>query len=280
MNVALVLELINFPLNALDRGSEAIAFRGGPALFGSDLALDDIALLRQHCEHGAIDVVAVRGDDPHAARICRSLDRAICYGLSDEADYRATDIELRNFSSAFCVYRGKEKLGDAILNVPGEHNVRNALGVIALATELGVPFQKIAKSLTKFQHARRRFEIKYDSPRFLLVDDYGHHPTEIRATLTALRQRYQPRKLFCIFQPHQHSRTRFLLDDFASSFAAADETIVPDIYFVRDSETEKSRVSSADLVDRINRNGQRARHLRICRRRMKERAEKIRRFAV
>ena len=94
-----------------------------------------------------------------------------------------------------------------------------------------------------------------------VVDDYGHHPTEIRATLKALRERYQPRRLFCVFQPHQHSRTRFLLNDFATSFAAADETIVPDIYFVRDSEAERARVSAVDLVDRVNRNGQSARHL-------------------
>src|SRR5205807_6457149 len=87
-------------------------------------------------------------DDPHAARICRSLDRAICYGLSENADYRGAGIKLDNFTSTFSVYRGKEKLGEARLNVPGEHNVRNALGVIALATELGVPFEKIAKALT------------------------------------------------------------------------------------------------------------------------------------
>jgi UDP-N-acetylmuramate--alanine ligase len=93
------------------------------------------------------------------------------------------------------------------------------------------------------------------------VDDYGHHPTEIRATLKAIRERYQPRRLFCVFQPHQHSRTRFLLDDFATSFAEADETIVPDIYFVRDSEAERQRVSAADLVRRVSDNGQRARHL-------------------
>src|SRR5205807_9985051 len=98
-------------------------------------------------------------DEPNATRLCRSSDRLVSYGLLDEADYRATDIELRNFSSVFRVYRGKENLGEAVLNVPGEHNVRNALGVIALATELGVAFEKIAKSLRKFQHARRRFEI-------------------------------------------------------------------------------------------------------------------------
>src|SRR3954453_13347670 len=73
-----------------------------------------------------------------------------------------------------------------------------------------------------------------------VVDDYGHHPTEIRATLKALRERYSPKRLFCVFQPHQHSRTRFLLNDFATSFAAADETIVPEIFFVRDTEAERS----------------------------------------
>ena len=95
----------------------------------------------------------------------------------------------------------------------------------------------------------------------IVVDDYGHHPTEIRATLKALREKYQPERLFCVFQPHQHSRTRFLLDDFATSFAAADETIVPDIYFVRDSEAERQRVSTADLVERIIDNGQDAMHI-------------------
>jgi len=94
-----------------------------------------------------------------------------------------------------------------------------------------------------------------------VIDDYGHHPTEIRATLAALRERYQPKRVICVFQPHQHSRTRFLLEDFADSFAAADETIVPDIYFVRDSESERHKVSSDDLVQRIIKNGHRAMHL-------------------
>jgi UDP-N-acetylmuramate--alanine ligase len=95
----------------------------------------------------------------------------------------------------------------------------------------------------------------------MVVDDYGHHPTEIRATLRAIRDRYEPKRLFCVFQPHQHSRTRFLLEDFATSFGSADETIVPDIYFVRDSDDEKSRISAQHLVDRVNASGQRAIHL-------------------
>jgi UDP-N-acetylmuramate--alanine ligase len=168
-------------------------------------------------------------DEPNATRICRSSDRVICYGLSEEADYRGSNVELRNFSSAFAVHSGKEKIGDAVLNVPGEHNVRNAIGVIALATELGVPFEKIAKSLTKFQHARRRFEIKYDSSRFLLVDDYGHHPTEIKATLKTAKSVGRKRVL-TMFQPHRYSRTKLLRKEFGQAFDQADRIVITDIY--------------------------------------------------
>ncbi len=113
--------------------------------------------------------------------------------------------------------RGEEKLGDATLNVPGKHNVSNALGVIALATELGVPFAKIAKSLGNFRHARRRFEIKYQSERFLLVDDYAHHPTEIRATLATAKSAGRKRVL-TMFQPHRYSRTKALRREFGAGF--------------------------------------------------------------
>src|SRR5882762_3497498 len=126
-------------------------------------------------------------DDENAARLCRSFTRGISYCFVETADYRAVDIQLKDFASTFRVNHRGQDLGEAALNVPGQHNVHNALGVVALASELGIAFEKIAKSLAKFEHARRRFEIKYDSPRFLLVDDYGHHPTEIRATLKTAR---------------------------------------------------------------------------------------------
>src|SRR5215475_1498917 len=116
-------------------------------------------------------------DDPNTARLCRKRKGAMSYGFSEQADYRGVDVELRNFGSSFFVFRHGEKLGQATLNVPGEHNVHNALGVIALASELSIPFDKISATLRKFEHARRRFEIKYASDRFLLVDDYAHHPT-------------------------------------------------------------------------------------------------------
>src|ERR1051326_898264 len=117
----------------------------------------------------------------------------------------------------------------SVLNVPGEHNVRNALGVIALATELGVPFDKIVKALKKFQHARRRFEIKYDSPRFLLVDDCGHHPTEIKATLKTARS-VGRKRLLTMFQPHRYSRTKLLRKEFGAAFGDADRVVITDVY--------------------------------------------------
>ena len=125
--------------------------------------------------------------------------------------------------------RGDEKLGDATLSVPGKHNVSNALGVIALATELGIPFEKIAKSLGTFRHARRRFEIKYQSERFLLVDDYAHHPTEIRATLATAKSAGRKRVL-TMFQPHRYSRTKALRFEFGGAFDDADHVVITDVY--------------------------------------------------
>jgi UDP-N-acetylmuramate--alanine ligase len=95
----------------------------------------------------------------------------------------------------------------------------------------------------------------------VVIDDYGHHPTEVEATLRALRTNHAPKRLICVFQPHQHSRTRFLLDHFATSFDHADIVIVPQIYFVRDSEAERQRVSASDLVERLRNRGTRAMHV-------------------
>jgi UDP-N-acetylmuramate--L-alanine ligase/UDP-N-acetylenolpyruvoylglucosamine reductase len=168
-------------------------------------------------------------DDENAARVCRSLANAISYGFADGADYRATDVRLTAFGSTFRVHHRGHGLGEAVLNVPGQHNVQNALGVIALASHLDIAFEKIAKSLAKFEHARRRFEIKYDSPRFLLVDDYGHHPTEIRATLKTASSVGRKRVL-TMFQPHRYSRTKALRKEFGCAFHDADRVVVTDIY--------------------------------------------------
>lgn len=191
-------------------------------------------------------------DDANTARTCRSFTRGISYGLSEKADYRAADIELKDFMSKFRVYCGGKELGEAVLNVPGEHNVHNAIGVIALAAELGIPFQKIAASLRKFEHARRRFEIKYASDRFLLVDDYAHHPTEIRATLKTAKATRRKRVL-AMFQPHRYSRTKALSKEFGRSFDDADRVLITDVYAA--SEPPIPGTSGKTIADEIAAHG-------------------------
>ncbi|MBA3962954.1 MAG: UDP-N-acetylmuramate--L-alanine ligase [Chthoniobacterales bacterium] len=193
-------------------------------------------------------------DDAHAARLCGSRAKSVSYGFSERASYRATDLELHDFAATFCVQRDGEKLGDATLNVPGKHNVSNALGVIALATELGVSFAKIAKSLGNFRHARRRFEIKYQSERYLLVDDYAHHPTEIRATLATAKSAGRKRVL-TMFQPHRYSRTKALRKEFGCAFDDADRVVVTDVYPA--SEAPLDGISGLTIAEEIIRHGHR-----------------------
>ena len=195
--------------------------------------------------------VFYNADDLIAARVCQS-DQSISYGLSEGADYQGKDIALEDFASVFCVYHKGEQLGEARLNVPGRHNVQNAIGVIALATELGIPFDKIAKSLAKFQHARRRFEIKYQSDRFLLVDDYAHHPTEIRATIATARCAGRERVL-AMFQPHRYSRTRALRKEFGAAFDDADRVVITDIYAA--SESPIPGISGQVIAEEISAHG-------------------------
>jgi UDP-N-acetylmuramate--alanine ligase len=131
----------------------------------------------------------------------------------------------------------------------------NALAVTAIAVNCGLDGKQIVEILGGFTGMDRRLMIRGQIDGITILDDYAHHPTEIRASLEAMRQKYQPKKLWCIFQPHQYSRTRFLLKDFAESFKLADITIVPEIYFVRDSQESKKEVNAQILVDRIQKNG-------------------------
>ncbi len=193
-------------------------------------------------------------DDASTARLCATRKKRISFGFSDTADYRGADVDLHAFHSNFCVYSRGEKLGELVLNVPGQHNVHNAIGVVALATELGIAFDKIANSLRRFEHARRRFEIKYASERFLLVDDYAHHPTEIRATLKTARAVGRKRVL-TMFQPHRYSRTKALCKEFAGAFENADRIVVTDVYPA--SEASIPGVSGQTIVDEIVRHGHR-----------------------
>ena len=193
-------------------------------------------------------------DDANATRLCRQRESAISFGFAEGAAYRATDVELKDFASVFCVHHDGEQLGEAILSVPGEHNISNALGVIAVAIELGIPFEKIKKSLARFQHARRRFEIKYESDRFLLVDDYGHHPTEIRATLKTAKAIGRKRVL-TMFQPHRYSRTQALRREFGQAFHDAEHVVVTDVY--GSNEAPVAGITGQLIADEIAAQGHR-----------------------
>src|SRR5215831_6206865 len=194
-------------------------------------------------------------DDANTARLCSTRNDTISFGFSEAADYRGANVKLHAFSSDFDVYFRGKKLGHAALNVPGPHNVHNALGVIALALELGIPFEKITASLRKFEHARRRFEIKYQSERFLLVDDYAHHPTEIQATLKTARATGRKRVL-AMFQPHRYSRTKALRCEFGCAFDDADLVVVTDVYPA--SEPPIPGISGQTIADEIVKHGHRA----------------------
>ncbi|MDP7008614.1 MAG: UDP-N-acetylmuramate--L-alanine ligase [Phycisphaerales bacterium] len=149
--------------------------------------------------------------------------------------------------------------------MPGSHNALNAAAAAIHAANLGVDWVDSIAPLENFSGVDRRLQRLGDLPcnngTATVYDDYGHHPTEIELTLNALRAAELPKRLICVFQPHQHSRTRFLLDAFAQSFSSADVVIVPHIYFVRDSIAEQQRVSAQDLVDKLTNQGAAAEHI-------------------
>jgi UDP-N-acetylmuramate--alanine ligase len=200
--------------------------------------------------------IIVNGDDRKAME---AVQNATCevetFGLSEGCTWRGVDIsEHRGLYRAAIMLKGSE-FCRLDVPLPGMHNVYNCLATTALLHHAGLSGQQIAELLPGFRGAHRRMTLKGESDGITVVDDYAHHPTEIAATLRAIRDFYRPRRLLCVFQPHQHSRTRFLLKDFAKSFALADEVVVPDIYFVRDSELEKDYISSQDLVAQIRLHG-------------------------
>jgi len=180
------------------------------------------------------------------------------FGLDENCNFYAENIALNDGLYTFDVYHNGELLGATRISVPGMHNILNALAVVAIAVNAGLDCGQILQLLPEFTGMDRRLMLKGRFSETIVLDDYAHHPTEIRASLAAIRQRYQPRHLWCIFQPHQYSRTRFLLDDFAESFKLADVTIVPEIYFVRDSQAAKKEVNAQMLVERMQANGTQA----------------------
>ena len=198
----------------------------------------------------------INGDDAHCTAVAAQAGvRVQTFGTGADVNWRATDAVLVDGVYEFDVARDGQSMGRVRLGLSGRHNVHNALAVIAGAHDCGVAWKDIVRGLAEFRGVRRRLEQHAAPGDVLVVDDYAHHPTEIQATLQAARDRFNPRRLWCVFQPHQHSRTRFLLDEFARSFAQADRVIVPDIYFVRDSQRDREAVSAEDLVRLIRERG-------------------------
>jgi UDP-N-acetylmuramate--alanine ligase len=206
-------------------------------------------------------VLVANGRDKNILRILRRpglTAKVVTYGLDLSCQYTAVNPELIDGLYHFDILYNGKSFGKTRIALPGLHNVENALAVTAVLAEVGLPPTRICELLPGFTGTDRRLMFKGKIGDITVMDDYAHHPTEIRASLAGIRQRYQPKRLWCIFQPHQYSRTRFLLDDFAESFKLADITIVPEIYFVRDTAESKSQVNAASLVQRIVQSGSQA----------------------
>jgi UDP-N-acetylmuramate--alanine ligase len=192
-------------------------------------------------------MVVYSADDPVLAKLHRKITRAsVSFGYSSEADYQAVDIAHTRGGAEFTVFKRSEHLGRVVLNIPGEHNVRNALASVTATSELEVSFETIAKSLKEFRGVGRRFEIKATIGDIMIVDDYAHHPTEITASLEAARKSYG-RRIVLIFQPHLFSRTQILYREFAEALRLADICWVVDIYPARE---EPINGVTAELITR------------------------------
>ena len=176
-------------------------------------------------------------DEPALQDIIPQINKKIItYGLTVQADLRATDIEFKNFTSSFNVKYYGEELGRLTLKIPGIHNVKNSLVAVSIAKELGVPFITIKKALESFTGVYRRFEVKYNK-EIMVVDDYAHHPTETSATLAGIRSGWD-RRLVAVFQPHLFSRTKDFYQEFGRSFLNSDVFICTDIYPAREEPIE------------------------------------------
>ncbi|MAB61198.1 MAG: UDP-N-acetylenolpyruvoylglucosamine reductase [Verrucomicrobiales bacterium] len=167
--------------------------------------------------------------DLEARTLCCGRKNVISYGFEESDNIRGVIKEVRDGSTDFDVYDGAKLLGLVTLGIPGKHNVLNALAVIALATELEVDFSAISNAMAEFRGARRRFDVLYKSSNYSVIDDYGHHPTEIKATIETAKQ-LNPERLICVFQPHRYSRTKMMLEKFSSAFSGVDKLFVTDVY--------------------------------------------------
>jgi UDP-N-acetylmuramate--alanine ligase len=199
-----------------------------------------------------LNVVCV--EDPRTAEIVPRLNRRVStYGLGPAVDYRVADVRTHDdFSITFEVYERGFLLGRARLPVPGRHNALNAVAAVAVGRELEMKPAAILRALESFAGVARRFEVKGEEGGVLVVDDYGHHPSEIRAVLRAARE-HSTRRRVVVFQPHRYTRTRDLLEDFAGAFTDADVLFIAPIYPA--GERPLAGITAERLLEEVRRAG-------------------------
>jgi len=175
--------------------------------------------------------------------------KGLTFGIEENADYDAKNLKVQEGAYIFDVKTPTETIENIKINLPGKHNVLNAVAALAMANIFGVSLQVIAEALLTFKGIERRFSYKIKTENLVLIDDYAHHPTEINAVVDSVREMYPTKKIAGIFQPHLYSRTRDFIDDFAASLSRFDELILLDIYPARELPIEG--VTSAWLLDKI-----------------------------
>jgi UDP-N-acetylmuramate--alanine ligase len=214
---------------------------------------NEIATFRQFIHQTEPDgCVFCCNDDANLKRILNDYrGKYVLFGLTADAHVYPKNISVRGLSSEFDCYYKDKRVSKFYLALAGRHNISNALSVIALGLELGIDLEIIKKILSDYKGAGRRTEIKFKNSDYLVIDDYAHHPTEIKATLAALRY-LKPRRVIAVFQPHRYSRTKLLLEEFGRSFDLADYVILSDIYPA--GEAPLPGVSATNIFNKIKEN--------------------------
>jgi len=197
-------------------------------------------------------VLICNGDDEKVSSIKYQVSSVVKFGLNENNDVRGCDVKFKGGRTEFKVVYNNKDLGEFVLKAPGLFNVYNALGTITMGLALNISVETIKKSLENFSGIWRRFEIKGKYKNALVISDYAHHPTAVKATIEAARQFYPNKRIFAVFQPHQHNRTKKLYQDFLKSFNSADVLILSEIFDVAGREENNDQnVSSLDLVEDI-----------------------------
>jgi len=177
-------------------------------------------------------------NEPIQDLIPKIKKRYVTYGMSSQADFQIRDVEFEKHRSSFSIFKQGQKLGRIRLNLPGIHNVYNATASVAVGIELDIPFDTIKTALETLEGVQRRLEIKGEIKGVTVVDDYGHHPTEIKTTLLALEECWPGRRKVIVFQPHRYTRTKALFDDFTRAFYQSDVLLVLPVYAAGEKKIE------------------------------------------